>query len=226
MIFATLLHLVLAMALPVGPFAGTVTGRAKSPPCTSGTCTFSFVGPTLQTLPAYNTAFVNISSSQLCGIWVLSNGTGGIEIDPGISPFSSGGCILSSSTAQVVKVTLPSAPDGNSQTICVGMTANVSLGTCAQFGFLSGGNFTSVNIFKNGTFTGLQFNVSAPIAVTHTIGLTVVPGSTVAIQLDGVDLGTKPDPSPAISSGSPGFFGGGTGHLLDNVLSGPFQDHL
>lgn len=213
--------------LPVGPYAGTTTGRAKSPPCGSGSCSDNWTGTAGQTAPSHNTAWVDLlpGPGVLCANIRLT-GTGSAGIISPTSSFSNGGCLYNTSSSDTAQIVMTAMNGGTLKFDCVRSIANSTQGYCVSPAYASGGNWGKISIQRNGTelfqaATGGPW----PTNVNHTLKIVVTGTTTVTIAayVDGVFAGSTTDSTP-LALGHPSFYVVGTGSYSD-LLFGAWQDH-
>jgi hypothetical protein len=222
----TLLFL-LALMMPVGPFAGTVTGRPKTAPCVSGACSDTWTGPANQLATAHNTAWVDLFPSGVpcSNIRLTGSGTAGI-LSP-TSSFNNGGCLYNASSADTSQIVMLPMQGGTTKYVCARALTNVTQGYCGTPAYAGGGSWTKISIQKNGAEIA-QAGTGAPwsIAVNHTVKIVTSGTSTVTVSvyMDGVLAGSTTDSSSPLPSGHPGFYVVGTGSYSD-LLYGTWQDH-
>ncbi len=216
----THLLVLLLLLFSVGPFAGT-TGRPKSPPCVTGSCSDNFAGPSGQPLATHNTAWVTVNATAPVTNLVLS-GTGYVSL---VNFNAIGGGLQSSTASDIGQIVL--APTGGAaysmRRICVRATANVSSGYCV---YLCGGVGTATNdsacIGRSGTMVQQGAIVNFPTNVAHTLRVVYAAG-VVTGYVDGTQRVQYTDASP-LAAGHPAILAQGDSVAVTDSYMTNFQD--
>jgi hypothetical protein len=122
--------------------------------------------------------------------------------------------ISSSDASQIIIEPYSDAVVGKRVCVRAGVAAGADkTGYCAVFGSAAAGNWTTVDIIKDGAFVTSLFPLVADQTTSHTLKITASGTSTVTITgiVDGSTIGTVDDSSTPDGTGKPGFLMIGNG---------------